>query len=177
MLFWCIEHIIEPYCTIDTCVSILCMLFTPSIVCVYSLSRLIPTMQRCWPDKPPSPEPKIKSKTVSTTKFETNQVAASLLLLPSLLLAPTITIILLLLLLVSSVLTLTMNTTPSTEIYLTPFIADIPDFQEPTLELTPTTMKLKQEFMQIKDSRTTNGYKDPSPRRRYRMLRAIRRRK
>ena len=34
ILFWCIEHIVEPYCTIDTCVSILCMLYTPTILCV-----------------------------------------------------------------------------------------------------------------------------------------------
>ena len=38
-------------------------------------------------------------------------------------------------------------------------------------------MKPKQEFMQIKDPRTTNGYNDPSPRRCYCMMRAIRRRK
>ena len=118
ILFWCIEHIVEPYCTVDTCVSILCMLFTPSILCVYSLSRLIPTMNRCRLDKPPSPEPKNESKTVSTTKSKTNQVAALLLLLPSLLLAPTITITILVLLLMSSVLPLITSTTPVAEIYL-----------------------------------------------------------
>ena len=177
MLFWCIELIVKHYCTVDTCVLILCMLFTPSILYVYSLSRLIPTLKRCRPDKPQSLEPKNNSKTVPTTKFETNHVAALLLLLPSLLLAPTITIALLLLLLVSSVLTLTTSTTLAVGIYLPPFIIDIPDSQEPALELTPITMKPKQEFMQIKDPRTTNGYNDPPPRRRYRMLRAIRCRK
>ena len=77
-------------------------------------------------------------KAISTTKFETNQSAALLLILPSRLLAPTITIALLLLLLVLSVLTLTMNTTPAPAagIYLPAFIVDITDFQEPTLELT-----------------------------------------
>ena len=163
MLFWCIEHIVEPYCNVDTCILILCMLFTQSILCSYSLFRLIPTMSRYRPDKPPSPEPKNKLKSVSMTKFETNQVVVSLLLLSSLLLAPTITIALWLLLLVSSVLTLTMSTTPATGIYLPPFIINIPDSQKPTLELTPITMKLKQEFMQIKDSRNTNGYKDSPP--------------
>ena len=162
MLFWCIEHIFEPYYTIETCVLILCMLFTPSILCAYFLSQLIPKMKCCRPDKTPLPEPKNKSKTVST-RFETNQVTALLLLLPSLLLSPTITMALLLLLLVSSVLSLTMNTTPAAGIYLPPFIVDISDIQEPAVELTPTTVKLKPEFMQIKDSRTTDGYKDPPP--------------
>ena len=99
-----------------------------------------------------------------------------LLLLPSLLLAPTITIALLLLLLVSSVLPLIMSTTPAAGIYLPPFIIDIPDSQEPALELTPITMKPKQEFMQIKDPRTTNGYKDPPLRCRYQMLWTLHRR-
>ena len=85
--------------------------------------------------------------------------------------------VLLLLTLVSSVLSLTMNTTPAAGIYLPPFIVDISDIQEPALELIPTTMKLKPEFMQIKDPRTTNGYKDSPPRCCYRMLRAIHHRK
>ena len=131
-------------------------------------------MNRCRPDKPPSPEPKNESKTVSTTKSKTNQVAALLLLLPLLLPVPTIIITILVVLLMSSVLPLIISTTPAAEIYLPPFIIDIPDSQEPALELTPITMKPKQEFMQIKDPRTTNGYKDPPPRRRYRMLQAIR---
>ena len=59
MLFWCIiEHIFEPYSTVDTCVLILCMLFTQLILCAYSLSRLISTMNRSRHDKPPLPEPK-----------------------------------------------------------------------------------------------------------------------
>ena len=42
-------------------VSILCVLFTPSISCVYSLSRLIPELRRYRPDKTPLPEYKTKS--------------------------------------------------------------------------------------------------------------------
>ena len=67
-----------------------------------------------------------------------------------------------------------MSTTPVAEIYLPPFIIDIPDPQEPVLKLTPTTTKPKSEFMQIKDPRTNNGYKDPPPQRCYSMMRAIR---
>ena len=84
---------------------------------------------------------------------------------------------LLLLLLVLSVLSLTMSTIPAAGTYLPPFIVDIPDIQEPALELTPTTMKLKPKFTQIKDPRIADGYKDPPPRRRYQMLRAIKHRK
>ena len=84
---------------------------------------------------------------------------------------------LLLLLLVSSMLSLKMNTTPAAGTYLPPFIVDISDIQEPALELTPTTMKLKPEYMQIKDPRTTDGYKHPPRLGRYQMLWAIHHRK
>ena len=51
MVFWCIKHIFEPYCTIETYVPILCVLLTPSILCAYSLSRLILKLKCCRPDK------------------------------------------------------------------------------------------------------------------------------
>ena len=141
-----------------------------------NLSRLIPKLKCCQPDETPLPESKTKSNTLST-KFKTVQVISSLLLLPSLLLAPTLTMALLLLLFGLSVLSLTMTTTPALSTYLPSFIVDIPDIQEFTLELTPTTIKQKPEFMQIKDPRTTNGYKVPPLRCCYRMLWAIHHRK
>ena len=73
-----------------------------------------------------------------------------LLLLPSLLLVPTLTMAFFLLLLVSSVLSLTIATISAISTYLTPLIVAIPDIQEPALQLTPTTIKQKLEFMQIK---------------------------
>ena len=96
-----------------------------------------------------------------------------MLLLPSLLLLPTFTMTLLLLLLVSLVLSFMMTTTPVASMYLPPFIVDIPDIKEPKLELDLTMIKLKPDFMQIKDPRTRNGYNDPPPRRCYQMLCAI----
>ena len=72
----------------------------------------------------------------------------------------------LLLLLVSSVLSLTKTTTLVASIY-------IPDIEDPMLELNPTTIKLKLEFMQIKDPRTKSEYKDSPPVLCYWMLRAI----
>ena len=60
MIFWCIEHIFEPYCTIETCVTILCVLFTPSILCIYFLSQLIAKLKCCRSDKTPLPEYKTK---------------------------------------------------------------------------------------------------------------------
>ena len=89
-------------------------------------------MKCCRPDKTPLPEPKIKEKTVST-KFEPNQVTASLPLLPSLLLTPTLIIALIRLPLVLSVLSLTINTNPAAEKYLPSFIVDTSDIQEPAL--------------------------------------------
>ena len=80
-------------------------------------------------------------------------------------------------LLVSSVLLLTMTTTLVVNTYLPSFVVDIPDIQEPTQKLTPTTMKQKLESMQIKDPGIINRYKDPTSRHRYQMLRAIYRRK
>ena len=71
IIFLLIKHIIEPYCTIDVCVSILWLLFTPSILCAYSLSRVLPKFKCCWPDKTPLPEYKTKSET-KPIKFETN---------------------------------------------------------------------------------------------------------
>ena len=100
-----------------------------------------------------------------------------LLLLPSLLLSLTLTMALLLFLLASSVLSLTMTATLVVSAYLSPFKIDIPDIQEPTLELTSTTMKQKPEFIQIEDPRTTNRYKDPPPQHCYQILRAIYHRK
>ena len=96
-----------------------------------------------------------------------------MLLLLLLLLLPTFTMALLLLLLLLSALALTMTTTLVASMYLTPLFVDISDIKEPKLELNPIAIKLRPEFIQIKDPRTKNRYKDPFPQRRYRMLHAI----
>ena len=49
--FWPTKHIIEAYCNIDVCVSLLCMLFTPSILCLCSLSPLLHKFKYCQPNK------------------------------------------------------------------------------------------------------------------------------
>ena len=78
IIFWSIKHIIEPYCTIDACILILCVLFTPLILCVYFFTKLLPKFNCCRHNKRPLLEYKTKSE-IKITKYETNQVVVSLL--------------------------------------------------------------------------------------------------
>ena len=98
----------------------------------------------------------LQTSTMVVLTCYTNQVAAYFFL-PSLLLAPIITITIFELLLIASVLPLITSTTPVDKICVPPFIIDIPDPQEPTLKLNPTTTKPKPEWTKIKNPQTNNG--------------------
>ena len=162
IIFWFIKRIIEPFCTVDVCTSILYVLCTPSIQCKYSLSQLLPKFKCCLPNKTPLPDYKIKSE-IKSTKLKIHQEVVCLLILPLLLLLATCIMALLLLLLVSSVFSLKITTTIVASIHVPPFIVDILDIKKPKLKLNPTTFKLKSDLMHIKNPRTKNRFKDPLP--------------
>ena len=68
-LFYFIEQVVEPYCTVEVSIAILSGIFAPSIILVHLLSPLLPTFLSCRFNA----NKEIKLKTKTATKLDTNR--------------------------------------------------------------------------------------------------------
>ena len=70
-LFYFIERVIEPYCTVEVSIVIISGLFAPSITLIHLVSPLLPSFQSCWYDVKDESKPKTKMATKVDTNWET----------------------------------------------------------------------------------------------------------